>query len=175
MFSVYSTDVFKAQVDIYDGAFSGTNPVFLIRGRDLIQKFSRQILETIQKSVAFCSIKKFLIFRDFMFHHLVLIIIGTSVYVNHFIKISFLQKNFYLLNTFLGGFVLKLKLNKFFLYFRFDIFCKINPQSWTKLLKQNRKFILQPKKPFSTEINVVCKVLDFWQQNFTRFKFDIGG
>lgn len=125
LFSVYSTDVFKAQVDIYDGAFSGTNPVFLIRGRDLIQKFSRQILETIQKSVAFCSIKKFLIFRDFMFHHLVLIIIGTSVYVNHFIKISFLQKNFYLLNTFLGGFVLKLKLNKFFLYFRFDIFSKL--------------------------------------------------
>ena len=97
LFSVYSTDVFKAQVDIYDGAFSGTNPVFLIRGRDLIQKFFRQILETIQKSVAFCSIKKFLIFRGFMFHHLLLIIIGTWVYVNHFIKISYKKTFTYLI------------------------------------------------------------------------------
>ena len=31
------------------------------------------------------------------------------------------------------------------------------------------------KKPLSPKINVVGKVLDFWQQNLARFNIDIGG
>ena len=34
-------------------------------------------------------------------------------------------------------------------------------QSWTKLLRQNKKLIFQQKNPSSPQINVACKVLDF--------------
>ena len=30
------------------------------------------------------------------------------------------------------------------------------------------------KKILSPQINVICKVLGFWQQNLTRFNIDIG-
>ena len=117
LFSIYSTDVFKAQLDIYDGAFSGTDPVFLIRGRDLIQKFS--------KECSFLQYQKIFNFQRFYVPPLSSYNYRNVSLCKPFYKNFFLTKNFYLLNTFLGGFVLKLKLNKFFLCFRFDIFSKL--------------------------------------------------
>ena len=48
-------------------------------------------------------------------------------------------------------------------------------QSWTKLLRRNRKTIFQRKNPSPPQINVVSNVLCFSKQNFARLNIDIEG
>ena len=82
-------------------------------------------------SLVFCSINNFWIFRSSTFHHDMLLPISfynnkkVSLYKPVY-KNLFLIKNFYLLDTFLSGFLLKPKLKKSFLCFCFDIYFKIN-------------------------------------------------
>ena len=42
-------------------------------------------------------------------------------------------------------------------------------------VETKQKFYFSVKKFISPQINAVCKVLRFWQQNFPRFNVDIGG
>ena len=51
-----------------------------------------------------------------------------------------------------------------------------NLQSLVKLLKQNIKYIFQRKKTSPPpQINVLRKVLGFWQENLTSFNINISG
>ena len=99
---------------------------FLNQGRgDLIQNFSWQILENYSKESSFLQYQKFLNFQRFYVlplssYNYKNLSVNKTVYKNLF----FIKKN-YFINTFLGGFFLKPKLNKSFLCFRFDIYFKI--------------------------------------------------
>ena len=44
-----------------------------------------------------------------------------------------------------------------------------------KTVETKQKIYFSVKKPLSPKINVVDKVLGFWQQNSARFNIDIGG